>query len=248
MDICWLEQTEQDVPAADDWLSPGERLRMAAMRFPKRRLDWRLGRWTAKSAVSRVMGHDGLTVPALSEIEVGSLPSGVPLVRLAGRALDVSISLSHRAGRALCSIASGQVALGCDLEVIEPRASAFIKDYFTDEERGFIERTNSTDRDFLVTLVWSAKESALKALHVGLTLDTRSVAVNFGGDLPRVVGSMDRGSGKLEARCRSGGTFHGWFEKSGDLVRTFLTNIETPRAVALPAPDFRNCEVKSGVC
>ena len=48
----WLEQTEADLPAANDWLSAGERLRLDGMRFAKRHADWRLGRWTAKRALA----------------------------------------------------------------------------------------------------------------------------------------------------------------------------------------------------
>ena len=50
MQIYWLEQTEADVPAGEEWLSPSEALRSNAIPFAKRRNDWRLGRWTAKSA------------------------------------------------------------------------------------------------------------------------------------------------------------------------------------------------------
>ena len=33
IDVCWLEQTAADVPAADDWLSAGEAERLSGMRF-----------------------------------------------------------------------------------------------------------------------------------------------------------------------------------------------------------------------
>ena len=67
--------------------------------------------------------------------------------------------------------------LGCDLEIVEPRSDAFIADYFTAEEQALIERTSAADRSLLLALLWSAKESALKALRAGLRLDTRSVIV-----------------------------------------------------------------------
>lgn len=35
-------------------------------------------------------------------------------------------------------------------------------------------------RDLLVTLIWSAKEAALKALRLGLTVDTRSISCTIG--------------------------------------------------------------------
>ena len=77
MDVCWLEQTEADVPAENDWLNASEAARLNAMRFAKRRADWRLGRWTAKRALAVC-----LNLPfdrrALAGIEIRSAPSGAP--------------------------------------------------------------------------------------------------------------------------------------------------------------------------
>jgi hypothetical protein len=52
IEVHWLEQTKADVPPQNDWLSPAETALLNAMRFAKRRTDWRLGRWTAKNAVA----------------------------------------------------------------------------------------------------------------------------------------------------------------------------------------------------
>src|SRR6202043_2691519 len=52
MNIHWLEKTKADLPAENQWLNANETLRLNAMRIPKRRADWRLGRWTAKHAVA----------------------------------------------------------------------------------------------------------------------------------------------------------------------------------------------------
>ena len=77
MDVYWLEQSELDVPTADDWLSSNEVVRLNGMRVAKRRADWRLGRWTAKCALAIY-----LTLPdhpqSLQEIEVRPAPSGAP--------------------------------------------------------------------------------------------------------------------------------------------------------------------------
>ena len=177
MDVYWLEQSEADVPAADDWLSESEAVQLSRFRFAKRRADWRLGRWTAKCAVAA-----SLKLPddhrSLKKIEISAASTGQPEVTLVGRTERVTISISHRDGIAICAVAVGDVKLGCDLEVIEPRSDAFIADYFTAEEGELIAQTSGEKRPLLVSLLWSAKESALKALHVGLRADTRSVRVN----------------------------------------------------------------------
>ena len=81
MNVYWLEQTEADVPAENDWLSANEAVCLNGMRFAKRRADWRLGRWTAKRALSVY-----LDVPAhpqvFKKIEIRPAPSGAPEVFL----------------------------------------------------------------------------------------------------------------------------------------------------------------------
>ena len=176
MDVYWLEQTEADLPAENDWLSASERLRLDGMRFAKRHADWRLGRWTAKRALAAY-----LNLPShpqhLADIEIRSAPSGAPEVFIANQPAGVAISLSHRAGVAACAITLSGAELGCDLEIVEPRSDAFIADYFATEEQALIERTSAAERSLLLALLWSGKESALKALRTGLRLDTRSVTV-----------------------------------------------------------------------
>ena len=87
--IRWIEQTAADVPAADTWLSGRELQCIGGLHFEKRRADWRLGRWTAKLAVSR-----SLAVPDLASIEIRPARSGAPQVFVGGERSAVSISIS----------------------------------------------------------------------------------------------------------------------------------------------------------
>ena len=66
MTICWLSQSEADLPATPVWLAPRERERASEMRFAKRRNDYLLGRWTAKHAIARVLGRPGAQVTTLT--------------------------------------------------------------------------------------------------------------------------------------------------------------------------------------
>src|SRR4051794_28418330 len=130
MRIHCLEQTGADVPAGTEWLGLSELQCLRGLRFEKRRADWRLGRWTAKRALAAY-----LKMPSgsrdLAALEIRPAPSGAPEVFLDDRPAGISISLSHRSGVALCAIGSSGVALGCDLEVVEPHSNAFCADYFT---------------------------------------------------------------------------------------------------------------------
>ena len=227
-DVYWLEQTEGDLPHEDDWLSTTEALQQSGLRFAKRRADWRLGRWTAKCAVAAYLNLPG-DGPALADIEIRPAPSGAPEVFLANRPAAVTISLSHRAGTAICAVAPSGVELGCDLEMIEPRSDAFVADYFTSEEQALVEQASDSDRSRLVTLLWSGKESALKALRAGLRLDTRCVTV-----CPTVPGSHQLSSWHpLEVHLTSGQGFHGWWQCTGDLVRTLVSVPSTAPPILL---------------
>lgn len=178
--ITWLVQTEEDLPALPPaaWLSPPEQERLARLQVEKRRREWLLGRWTAKRLLQAHLGGpvagpalDALAIIAASDGApelVTELPSGGPV----GGPLRLAISHSH--GRAFCAVAEG-IAVGADIERVAPRHPCFAHDYFTAAEQSTVATAVAEVRDTLVTAIWSAKEAALKALRLGLTVDTRHV-------------------------------------------------------------------------
>ena len=228
MDTYWLEQTGADVPVEDGWLSPGEAAHLSGMRFSKRRAEWRLGRWTAKQAVSAYLKLSDCP-EALSAIEIRPAANGAPLAFLGYRPAPVTISLSHRSDRAACAIAPAGIALGCDLELIETRSKAFLADYFTVDEQHSVTQAPEADRARLLTLLWSAKESALKALGEGLRLDTRCVIVS-----PARDAGAPSDWRSLRVRYTGGRTFHGWWRNSGDLVRVLVADPPPGPPVSVP--------------
>lgn len=242
MDVHWLEQNEMDLLPDNDWLSVSEAVRLNGMRFAKRRADWRLGRWTAKCAVAAYLNLP-VEPRELATIEIRPAPFGAPEVFVGNQPAAVTLSLSHRAGTAVCAVAPPDVALGCDLEVIEPRSDAFLADYFTAREQSLVARASAAgDRLRLLALIWSGKESVLKALRVGLRLDTRTVMVmparalrrkNEEPELkdpsPTSQPSCPNSWCPLHVRYTAGQTFHGWWQHTGGLVRTLV-------AAPSPAP------------
>jgi 4'-phosphopantetheinyl transferase len=223
MKVYWLEQTAADVPVENDWLSANETVCLNAMRFLKRRADWRLGRWTAKCALSI---H--LDVPAHAQVfqkmEIRAAPSGAPEAFFGNQRSAVSLSLSHRDGIAICAVSKSGVEMGCDLETVEPRSGAFIADYFTLEEQALVAGTSAADRDRLLALLWSAKESALKALHAGLRLDTRSVIVDPLGESFDLHGWTPLWVRFTGDRSTAEQVFHGWWQQADNIVRTVVAN------------------------
>jgi 4'-phosphopantetheinyl transferase len=232
----WLEQTESDVPANNDWLSENEAARLDILHVAKRRKDWRLGRWTAKLAMAAYwnLPADSHT---LRDVEIRPALSGAPEIFFTGQPAPVTISLSHCHGVAVCAVAPSPVALGCDLEFIEPRSQSFTADYFTSEEVRLVAHACADDRSRLLTLLWGGKECALKALGVGLRFDTRSVVVSL-DDVERL--SAEDGVGReadsvlelrshgancwrpFHVRCTGGQIFRGWWQNTENLVRTLV--------------------------
>jgi 4'-phosphopantetheinyl transferase len=205
-----------EVPDGDDWLAPSEATFQQSLHVPHRRSDWRLGRWAAKKALAAWLGRP---IPP-DRIAIHPAPDGAPEILLDGEPAPVALSFSHRAGRALCMLAPEGTVLGCDLELIEPRSKAFIQDYFTAHEQARVAASPETDRPLLANLLWSAKESALKALRTGLRMDTRSVEVEL-------AEGPQKGSDWQGFRAHvveTGEVFEGWWLRQGDHLLTLCAS------------------------
>ncbi len=177
--IHWLTQSHETLPGTAVFLNDSEADRLANLSSEKRRRDWLLGRWTAKRLLQTVIWETSHTTVPLDLITVANNADGVPQVASQLPLVDgqYSISLSHSHGQALVTaVAKPNWPIGCDIEKIAPRGEAFIDDYFTETEALLVRQVTGAQRDLLVTAVWSAKESVLKALHLGLSVDTRAVA------------------------------------------------------------------------
>ena len=241
MKVFWLEQTEADVPVENDWLSANEVVFLNALRFLKRRADWRLGRWTAKCALSV---H--LDLPAHAQVfqkmEIRAAASGAPEAFYGSQRSPVTLSLSHRDGIAICAVMKSGAEMGCDLEMVEPRSDAFVADYFAPEEQALVAGASAPNRDRLLALLWSAKESALKALHAGLRLDTRSVIVDPLGESFDIKGWSPLWVRFTEGRSSAEQVFHGWWQRADNMVRTVVASPqpEPPIPIYISAHFFDN--------
>ena len=209
----WLARGEDQLPAAAGWLSAAERDRADALLYTKRRTDFLLGRWTLKLAVAKALGWSDDSA-VLARIEGRTAPTGAPLLYIDGQPADHGVSLSDRAGCAVCLVAARAAAVGCDVEIIEPRSDAFVRDYLTQAEQRLVGAAGPA-RDMAANLIWSAKESALKVLGTGLRRDTRSVEVAVAGLTP-----PQRAWSVLRVRTTEGEVFPGWWRRSGAFLVT----------------------------
>lgn len=86
---------------------------------------------------------------------------------------DISFSLSHSAGLALCAV--GDAPLGCDIEALRPRRAALPRRTLSPEEWEWFSRRGARWEDFY--LLWTRKEAAVKYTGRGLTLPPRCIRV-----------------------------------------------------------------------
>jgi 4'-phosphopantetheinyl transferase len=239
----WLARGEHEVPADDAWLAPAEAARLARYRFTKRRTEYRLRRWTGKQAVAAVAGLDTGVPGRLAAIEVLNRPTGAPYVQVDGAPLGVDVSLTDRAGWAVClvgeragegngygrGVGAGVARVGVDLEIVEARSDAFVEDFLTAAERDHVRGLpGRPEQDAAANLFWSAKESALKVLRVGLRADTRSVEVHLTGP------ARADGWAPLEVRTTTDGVLPGWWRRDGVFVLTVTYDVPAEPPAVLP--------------
>lgn len=171
--IQWLVQSHADMAPAG-FLSEVEQARFDALKSDKRCQDWLLGRWTAKRLLQTMVGG---AVP-LTNLVIENDGDGVPTAQLLG--YDFSLSISHCDGWAFCAAVSRPgIALGADMEKMEPRLPTFASDYFTPAEQEQLAKCRPAHRPTLENAIWSGKEAALKAIHLGLSVDTRAITCLF---------------------------------------------------------------------
>jgi 4'-phosphopantetheinyl transferase len=251
--IHWLVCPAAECPGIDagcppGFLSPAERAAFARLTFAKRRREWLLGRWTAKHLLQ--FSQHLHPTPSLDAVTVGNDPDGAPYLSVAreGR-LPLSLSISHREERAFCALlhsplpassdassAAVGAAIGADVERIEPRAPAFVRDFFTPGEARRVWACSPARRDTMVTVLWSAKEAVLKALRHGLRVDTRSVEIYHVAGIEDDLARAEAGDlapvpwHTLDVRCAlpGAGQLAAWWRPDGPYVLTLAVSCPEP--------------------
>jgi 4'-phosphopantetheinyl transferase len=229
-DIHWHSSGLAEVPDDLGWLADVERDRFTSMRFPKRRFDALLGRWTAKNCVVRVL-ELGSDPQSLAGVVVKNATDGAPEVFVSGKQIPWVIAMTDRADWGVSALRQGEERIGCDLELVEPRSALFVEDYFTPKEQRVVKLGDPSE---LANLIWSAKESALKVLRTGLRRDTRTVEVRLGTD--RVDGWSS-----LAVTVDGHKVLPGWWIRYGSFLLTFVSvSDDAPPASLFEPPPLAN--------
>jgi len=241
--IHWLIQSTAGHPAfargiaLAGLLSEQEQLRLMELKTVKRRSDWLIGRWTAKHLIQSYIERQTGVQLLMNTLTVVNDPDGAPRavldlripildcdLDLKSKIQNLKLSVSHCDGHAFCALSDTcGIQIGADIEHIEPRAAAFAEDYFTAHELDQLCAAPLDSRDTIVTLIWSAKEAALKALRLGLTVDTRTISCTV-APAPQVQAAW----AALGIRCAPGllgeheYDFQGWWRQFDRYVLTIV--------------------------
>jgi 4'-phosphopantetheinyl transferase EntD len=221
MTVRWHRTDAGEVPTHDAWLTPNERAVLAGLTVAKRRGDWRLGRWAAKSLVAAV-----LDVSA-DDVEVRAAEDGAPEALVNGTTSGLSLSLSHRDRVAVAAVAPSPTVVGIDLETLETRSDAFVREWLSDNERAMLPSAGAP-RDVLVMCSWTGKEASAKVLRGGLRLAVQHAVVT-----PSSAEGSAAWSPLLVTWMRERVEHHGWWRVDDRSVIAVVTDPTTDPPIEL---------------
>ena len=230
--IHWLVQSTSAHPGLErgqpppGLLSASELARFHTLRTPKRRHDWLLGRWTAKHLVQRFLVETTGHMAPLATIEIKNQADGSPSVEITNLGIGACLTISHCEELAFCALTTPQTThgIGADIERVRPREWNFVETFFTDAEARQVQAAAPVWRDILTTAIWSAKEAALKAVKLGLTVDTRRVECLFDPD-QRPEDAWVPLKVTYTPGALPSATMHGWWSLRSGFVLTLIGSI-----------------------
>jgi phosphopantetheinyl transferase len=161
---------------AADLFGPLEWDEYSRLKIPARLAEWEASRLAVKKMIKEaVPGTESLPLPS---IQIQKEASGAPYVVVDGLGrLPGCLSISHSNGFVFIGYAEETTLFGVDLELVAERSKEFVLDYFTETEIEYLENCAADHKPSIITLLWSAKEAALKAARLGLRLDTRRIEI-----------------------------------------------------------------------
>ncbi len=147
-------------------LSAAERERIALSRSARVRDKLLQSRWWLRQCLS--LQHAELAAHAWP-IEADA--HGKPLLSCLYQGAPIQFNVSHSGNYLAIVIASGNDAVGIDIEQIKPqrRWQEIAEQYFTPSELQLLQAQPSTEQAAMFYRLWVLKEALLKAKGVGLT-------------------------------------------------------------------------------
>lgn len=181
----WWANVDDVPPGSSTILDTRERWRAGRFHFERDR-----SRFVARrSFLKRVLaGYVGV---APDDIRLGTTMTGKPQLATRG---GVSFNASHSDGLAVVAVAAG-AAVGVDVEHVRPIADAtdLAERFFTRQECDEVRTAQGSRSWELFLVLWTRKESLLKAMGTGLTVPLDGFDVSTRGNPDRVQPSGPHG-------------------------------------------------------
>ena len=167
---------------------------------------------------------------ALARVEIANAADGAPDPKVDGSAAPVSLSMTDRAGWAVCLLGPPGRSLGCDLELVEPRTELFIRDYLTAREAAAV----------MAHPAGRAPRPRRQPRLVGQGKRAQGAAYRAAPRYPLGRSQLrSAGEPRVGRRWRSPSTtsasFPGWWQRFGDFVLTVAADDGRRVADAGPA-------------
>lgn len=146
-----------------DWIHPEEKSTADRLTFPKRKISYLLGRYSAKRALAEI------NPTSLKKIFVGEGVFNHPLLHgTVSKELQISIAHTKEVGAALIFNEAQPMAI--DIESNDGEHSSTIESQLTPIEKDFLKHQwSSTFGINPYPWIWTAKEALGKVLKTGLT-------------------------------------------------------------------------------
>jgi phosphopantetheinyl transferase len=150
---------------ASSSLAPEERDAWEALRSPRRRREWLMGRLAAKDAVRRHLESAGGGV-GIGREAIAILADAWGRPHVAGP--PIAIAIAHTRGVAAAVAGATRDGLGLDIERLDRRRGDYERAAFSDEERRRLEAGPAQERAARALRLFCAKEAVAKAIGRGL--------------------------------------------------------------------------------
>jgi phosphopantetheine--protein transferase-like protein len=208
----------------DKYFSLEEQAEYSRFKVIKRQFEWIYSRIISKKMINQILKAEKLN---FHDIRIQKEETGQPYIYLTRQCrLEGKFSLSHSNGYVFCGYTPAEeLIFGFDLEKIEAHSLEFVQDYFTSREIEHYIILDGKDKNEYTTMVWSAKESVLKTLGLGLSIDTRKVEIIPSEDSSRLTG-WNSCSVKLENKMNF--IMNVYWQKIDGFIRTICVPEDVP--------------------
>lgn len=100
-----------------------------------------------------------------------------------GMGENTPFNLSHSGRWAVCSASdTAGVKVGCDIEIVREARMKVAERFFCPSEKEQLRAAGGEEQRQLFYRYWVLKESFMKAVRLGMALDTRSFEIGFDGE------------------------------------------------------------------